>query len=182
MKFFSTESEEVAKLKEIVNNYQRAFATQQKTLKSKKAKRAFIMQFLNHEFSCHRAIEQSLKQKRVHFRNFIKFLNILEISRTANLNDNANINTIWLEENDMKKKLEQLKCKIKSLKQKLYNIKDDLQHKRVLFEKLSRNFKITSKSTFMSSASENNNEENESMMLLSEFSEQRKRMRNWKIE
>ena len=94
MRFLNARSEEIVKLKKIVNNYQKAFATQQKTLKLKKRKRDLIIQFLNYEFNCYKAIEKSLKQKRAYVQNFIEFLNTFEISKKANLNDNASINTI----------------------------------------------------------------------------------------
>jgi len=126
MRLFNTQSEEVAKLKEIVNNYQRAFATQQETLESKKRKCALVIQFLNHKFSYHKVIERSLKQERAHIWDFIGFLDTLEVSRRANLNENASIDTIWLEENGIKGALEQLETKTKSLEQKLYNTRDDL--------------------------------------------------------
>ena len=94
MRLFNTQSEEVAKLKEIVSNYQRAFATQQEALESKKRERALVIQFLNHESSCHKAIERSLEQERAYIRDFIGFLDTLEVPRRANLNDNASIGTI----------------------------------------------------------------------------------------
>lgn len=61
----------------------------------------------------------------------------------------------------MKKALENLKTKTKSLKQELYNIKNNLQHKRFLLKKLSRNFEIAFENKFMSSIFKNNEEENE---------------------
>ncbi|KAL8832502.1 MAG: hypothetical protein Q9191_000229 [Dirinaria sp. TL-2023a] len=176
MRFFNAQSEEVAKLKEIVSNYQKAFATQQEALELEKRERALVTQSLNHEFSCHKATERSLEQERAHVRDFIGFLNTLEIPRRADLNDNASIGTIWLEGNDMKAALENLEAKTKSLEQKLYNIRDDLQHKRLLLKELSRNFEIALESTFMTSISESSEEENEQMMLLSELGEQRKRV------
>ena len=93
---------------------------------------------MNYEFNCHKAIEKLLKQKRVHIQDFIEFLNTFEILKKANFNDNANINTIWLEKNDIKKIFEILKTKTKSLKQKLYNIKHDFQRKQFLLKKLLR--------------------------------------------
>lgn len=94
MRFFNIQIEEVAKLKETVSNYQRAFASQQETLKSKKRERALVMQSLSHESSCHKATERSLKQKRTYVRNFIEFLNTLEVPRRANSNDNTSIDTV----------------------------------------------------------------------------------------
>ncbi len=182
MRFFNIQSEEIAKLKETVSNYQRAFASQQKALKSKKRERALVTQSLSHESSCHKAIERSLKQKRTYVRDFIEFLNTLEIPRRANSNDNTSIDTVWLERNCMKETLEQLKIKTKSLEQKLQNIRDDLQHKRLLLKELSRNFEIASESTFMSPDSESSEKENEKMMLLPKSSEQRRRVLSWKID
>ncbi len=78
----------------------------------------------------------------------------------------------------MKGALEQLETKTKSLEQKLYNTKDDLQHKRLLLEELSRNFEIAPESTSMSPTSKSSGEENEQMVLLSEPREQRKRVRS----
>ena len=154
MRFFNTQSEEVAKLKETVSNYQRAFATQQEALESEKRERALVIQSLNHESSCHKATERSLEQERAHFRDFIGFLDTLEVPRRADLNDNASIGTLWLERNGTKEILEQLEAKTKSLEQELHNTRDDLQHKRLLLEELSRNFEVAPKSTSMSPASE----------------------------
>jgi len=175
MRLFNTQSEEVAKLKETVNNYQRAFATQQEALESE---RALVLQSLNHESSCHRATERSLEQEHAHIRDFIGFLDTLEVPRRADLNDIASIGTIWLEGNDMKGKLEQSEHKAKNLEQELRSTRDDLQHKRLLLEELSRNFEVAPESTSMSPTSESSREENEQMVLLSEPREQRKRMRS----
>ncbi len=78
----------------------------------------------------------------------------------------------------MKGALEQLEAKTKSLEQELYNTRDDLQHKRLLLEELSRNFEVAPESTSMSPTSESSGEENEQMVLLSEAREQRKRVRS----
>ncbi len=75
----------------------------------------------------------------------------------------------------MKGALEQLEVKIKSLEQELYNTRDDLQHKRILLEELSRNFEVALESTSMSPSSESSGEENGQMVLLSKPSEQRRR-------
>ena len=159
MRFFNTQNEEVAKLKETVSNYQRAFATQQEALESEKRERALVIQSLNHESSCHKATEGSLEQERAHFRDFIGFLDTLEIPRRADLNDNASIGTIWLEGNDMKGKLEHSERKAKGLEQELRSTRDDLQHKRLLLEELSRNFEVAPESTSMSPTSESSGEE-----------------------
>jgi len=178
MRSFNTQSEEVAKLKETVSNYQRAFASQQEVLESEKRERALVTQSLSHESSCHKATERSLEQERTHFRDFIGFLDTLEVPRRADPNDNASIGTVWLERNGMKGTLEQLEAKTKSLEQELRNTRDDLQHKRLLLEELSRNFEVAPESTSMSPASESSGEENEQMVLLSEPSEQRRRVRS----
>ena len=161
IKSFNIRSEEVTKLKETVNNHQRAFATQQEALESEKRERALILQSLNYETSCHRATERSLEQERAHFQDFIRFLDTLEIPRRVDLNNNASIGTIWLEGNGMKGKLEQLEGKVKYLEQELHNTRDDLQHKRLLLEELSRNFEVAPESTSMSPASEGVGEEDE---------------------
>lgn len=75
----------------------------------------------------------------------------------------------------MKGALEQLEVKIKSLEQELYNTRDDLQHKRILLEELSRNFEVALESTSMSPSSKSSGEENGQMVLLSKPSEQRRR-------
>ena len=126
MRLFNTQSEEVAKSKETVSNYQRAFATQQEALESEKRERALVIQSLNHESSCHKATERSLEQERAHIQDFIGFLDTLEVLRRADLNDNASISIIWLEGNGMKGALKQLEAKTKSLEQELYNTRDDL--------------------------------------------------------
>ncbi len=161
-----------------MSNYQRAFATQQEALESEKRERALVTQSLNHESSCHKATERSLEQERAYIRDFIGFLDTLEVPRRADLNDNASIGPIWLEGNGMKGALEQLEAKTKSLEQELYNTRDDLQYKRLLLEELSRNFEVAPESTSMSPTSESSGEENEQMMLLSEPREQRKRVRS----
>jgi len=61
---------------------------------------------LNYKFNYYKITEKSLKQKRIYFRDFIKFLNILKILKKADLNDNVNINIIWLEGNNIKKVFE----------------------------------------------------------------------------
>ncbi len=78
----------------------------------------------------------------------------------------------------MKGALEQLEAKTKSLEQELYNTRDDLQHKRLLLEELSRNFEVAPESTSMSPTSESSREENKQMVLLSEARKQRKRVRS----
>ena len=178
MRLFNTASKEVAKLKETVSNYQRAFATQQEALESEKRERALVTQSLNNKSSCHKATERLLEQERAHIRDFIGFLDTLEVPRRTDLNDNASIGTIWLEENGMKGALKQLEAKTKSLEQELYNTRDDLQHKRLLLEQLSRNFEVAPESTSMSPTTESSGEENEQMMLLSEPRDQRKRVRS----
>ena len=161
-----------------MSNYQKAFATQQEALELEKGERALVTQSLNHESSCHKATERSLEQERAHVRDFIGFLDTLEIPRRADLNDNASIGTIWLEGNSIKSALENLEAKTKSLEQELYNTRDDLQHKRLLLEELSRNFEVTPESTSMTPISESSGEENKQMVLLSEPGEQRKRVRS----
>ena len=178
MRFFNTQNEEVAKLKETVSNYQRAFVTQQEALESEKRERALVIQSLNHESSCHKATERSLEQERGHFRDFISFLDTLEIPRRADIKDNASIGTIWFEGNDVKEKLEQSERKAKSLEQELRSTRDHLQHKRALLEELSHNLEVAPESISMSPASESSSEENEQMVLLSEPSEHRKRVRS----
>ena len=161
MRSFNTQSEEVAKLKETVGNYQRAFASQQEALESEKRERALVTQSLSHESRCHKVTERSLEQERIHFQDFIGFLDTLEVPRRADSNDNASIGTLWLERNGMKRTLEQLDAKTKSLEQELRSTRDDLQHKRLLLEDLSRNFEVAPESTSMSPASESSGEENE---------------------
>jgi len=178
MRLFNTQSEEVAKLKETVSNYQRAFVTQQEALESEKRERALIIQSLNHESSCHKVTERSLEQECAQIRDFIRFLDTLKVPRRADLNENVSIGTIWLEGNGIKRALEQLEAKTKSLEQELYNTRDDLQHKRLLLEELSRNFEVAPESTSMSPTSESSGEENEQMVLLSEPRKQRKRVRS----
>ena len=178
MRLFNTQSKEVAKSKKTVSNYQRAFATLKEALESEKRERALVIQSLNHESSCHKAIKRSLEQERAHIRDFIGFLNTLEVPRRADLNDNASIGTIWLKGNGMKRALKQLEGKTKSLEQELYNTRDDLQHKRLLLAQLSRNFEISPKSTFMSPTTKSSGEENKQMVMLSEPRDQRKRVRN----
>ena len=178
MRFFNAQSEEAAKLKETVSNYQKAFATQQEALELEKRERALVTQSLNHESSCHKATERSLEQERAHVRDFIGFLDTLEIPRRADVNDNASIGTIWLERNGMKGALEKLEAKTKSLEQELYNTRDDLQHKRLVLEELSRNFEVAPESTSITPISESSGEDNEQMVLLSETREQRKRARS----
>jgi len=140
-----------------------------------KRERALVTQSLNYESSCHKATERSLEQERAHFRDFIGFLDTLEVPRRADLNDNASIGTVWVEGNGMKGALEQLEVKTKSLEQELYNTRDDLQHKRILLEELSRNFEVALESTSMSPSSKSSREENGQMVLLSKPSEQRRR-------
>ena len=178
MRLFNTTRKEVAKLKETVSNYQRAFATKQEALESEKKERALVTQSLNNESSCHKATKRSLEQERAHIRDFIGFLDTLEVPRRTDLNDNASIGTIWLEENGMKGTLKQLEAKTKSLEQELYNTRDDLQHKRLLLKQLSRNFEVGPESTSMSPTTESSGEENEQMVLLSEPHDQRKRVRS----
>ena len=161
MRFFNTQSKEVAKLKETVSNYQRALASQQEALESEKRERALVTQSLNHEASCHKTTERSLEQERAHFRDFIGFLDTLEVPRRADLNDNASIGTIWLEGNGMKGALEQLEAKTKSLEQELHNTRDDLQHKRLLLEELSRSFEVAPESMSTSPSSEGSEDEYE---------------------
>lgn len=176
IRFFNAQSEEAAKLKETVSNYQKAFTTQQEALELEKRERALITQSLNHESSCHKATERSLEQERAHIRDFIGFLDTLEIPRRADLNDNASISTIWLEGNTIKGALEKLEAKTKSLEQELYNTRDDLQHKRLLLEELSRNFEVAPESTSITPISESSKEENKQMVLQSKPRKQRKRV------
>ena len=161
MRFFNAQNEEVAKLKESVSNYQRAFATQQEALELEKRERALVIQRLNHESSCHKSTERSLEQERAHIWDFIGFLDSLEVPRRADLNDNVSIGTIWLEGNCMKRKLDHLEAKTESLEQELSNTRVDLQHKRILLEELSRNFEVSPESTSMTPTSDGSGEENE---------------------
>ena len=160
MRLFNTQSKEVAKSKETVSNYQRAFTTLQEALESEKKERALVIQSLNHESSCHKATKRSLEQERAHIRDFNGFLDTLEVPRRVDLNDNASIGTIWLEGNGMKRALKQLEAKTKSLEQELYNTRDNLQHKQHLLKQLSRNFEVAPKSTSMSPTTESSEEEN----------------------
>ena len=121
----------------------------------------------------HEVTERALKQERVNIQDVIRFLDFIEISRRANPDENASIDTIWIKKNDMKIRLEQSNTKIKSLEEKLQNIRDSLQHKRLLVQELSNSIKIESRSASVSPAFHNSDEEKETTVLIS-----RKRGRN----
>lgn len=61
----------------------------------------------------------------------------------------------------MKARLEQLDAKTKSLEEELQSAREDIQHKKLLLEDLSQNFKVEPESTPMPPVSESSEEENE---------------------
>ncbi len=177
MRFLNTQGKEVTKWKETASNYQRAFASQEEALQSEKGKRAFVVQSLSYEADSYKATQRSLEQERAYIRDFIGFLDTLEVLRRSDPEDNASIGTLWLERNGIKGTLEQLEAKTKSLEQELRSTRDKLQHKRFLLEELSQNFEVAAQSTSMSPAFESSGEEIKIKVLLSELDGQRKRVR-----
>ena len=81
-------------LKETVDNYKDVFTRQQNAFEATKNERALLSQTLSMKARNHEATQRSLKQERVNIQNVIRFLDFIEISRRANLDENASIDTI----------------------------------------------------------------------------------------
>ncbi|KAL9132047.1 MAG: hypothetical protein Q9217_000175 [Psora testacea] len=174
---FNTQSEEVTRLQETVSNYQRAFATQQESLEYKKREHALAAQSLAQEVKYHKATTRSLEQERAYIRDFITFLDTLDVSKRAEPSDNTSIGTLWLERDSMKTSLDQLNANAKSLEETLKDTRDELEHKRLLLEHLSGNLRVEPGSTSVLFDSKSGEEGNETMMPLREASSPRKRVR-----
>lgn len=171
MRTLNTQLKELPKLKDAITNYQTICAGQQETLENKKRERALAALSLSHEFKHHEDTERVLKQKRAHVRKLLSLLDNIDLSKYVNSDDNAGINTICLEQDCMRARLEQLNTKTTSLQQELQSVKDDLQQKRLLRKDLSGNLKVEPGRASISPVSESDEE------LL----RWRKQMHNWNI-
>ncbi|KAL9122461.1 MAG: hypothetical protein Q9187_000990 [Circinaria calcarea] len=176
----NVEHDEVIKLRDSVSNYQRSLTRQQEALGSKEKEHTLAVQSLSYEFKCHGETERSLEKERGHVRNIISFLNTLDIPRRPDPDNNSGTGTLWLEREHMKARLEQLDAKTKSLEEELQSVREDIQHKKLLLEDLSQNFKVEPESTPMPPVFESSEEENEirTIVLPSGLGKQRKWLRN----
>jgi len=75
---------EFERLREVVNFYQRALTKQQEATKYKKKQHVRTIQSLIHESQCYQVIAQFLEHKRTQIRDFIDFLDSLELPKTKN--------------------------------------------------------------------------------------------------
>jgi len=158
MRTLNTQLKKLSKLKDVIINYQIICADQQETLENEKRECALTALSLSHEFKHHEDTERVLKQKRAHVRKLLSLLDNIDLSKYVNSDNNVGINTICLEQDHMRARLEQLNTKIMSLQQKLQSIKDNLQQKQLLCKDLSDNLKVESERASISSVSESNEE------------------------
>ena len=88
----------LSKLRKTLINYQNICVDQQETLENKKRECALTAQSLHHEFKCYEVTERVLKHKCVYVQNLINFLNTLNLSRCVDSNNNADIDTLYLDD------------------------------------------------------------------------------------
>ena len=119
--------EELERLREAVNFYQRALVRQQGAMKYAKKQHALIIQSLTHEFQCHQVTTQSLKHERTQVRDFIGFLDTLHLPRTTSLTEKS-LDALWLERNDLQTQLEHQTTRSQCVKKELKNVQEELQN------------------------------------------------------
>lgn len=133
------QAEELERLREAVNYYQRALARQQGATEYEKKQHARTAQSLTHESRCHQVTTQSLVHERTQVRDFIGFLDCLQLPKLKNSTE-ASVGELWLERKDIKADLEHQTTRTKFLEQTLEQVQKELEHKHLLLKELSCNF------------------------------------------
>ena len=128
--------EELGRLREAVNFYQKALTKQQIATEHEKRLHALTVQSLTHESQCHQVTAQSLEHERTQVRDFIGFLDSLQLPKTKSTTETS-VGALWLEKNDIKIDLEHQTAKTKYLEQALEQAQEELEHKQLLVKELS---------------------------------------------
>ncbi len=123
--------EELGRLREAVNFYQRALTKQQGATEYEKNQHARTAQSLTHESQCHQVTAQSLEHERTQIRDFIEFLDSLQLSKTKGTTETS-VGALWLEKNGMKVDLERQAARMRYLEQALDQAREELEHKQLL--------------------------------------------------
>ncbi len=139
MRGMMDQAEELERLREAVNYYQRALARQQGATEYKKKQHARTAQSLTHESRCHQVTAQSLEHERTQVRDFIGFLDSLQLPKLKN-STKTSVGELWLERKNMKADLEHQAARTKYLEQALEQVQEELEHKHLLLKELSCNF------------------------------------------
>jgi hypothetical protein len=157
--------EELGRLREAVNFYQRALTKQQGATEYEKKQHARTTQSLTHESQCHQVTAQSLEHERTQVRDFIGFLDSLELPKTKSTTETS-VGALWLEKNDMKVDLERQAARTKYLEQALDQAQEELEHKQLLVKELSCKYEREPEVlTSPTGVDENQNMKAETMLL-----------------
>lgn len=143
MREVKNQTEELERLREVVNFYQRALTRQQGAVEHEKKQHAWTAQSLTHESQRHQEIAQSLEHERNQVKSFIGFLDSLQLSKTKGPTETS-IGELWQERIDMKVDLVYQVEKMKYLEQELEQAQADKHH---LLMELSRRGESKSKVT-----------------------------------
>ncbi len=139
----SHEREEYVKFvkssKQVAVDLQRQLDTQQATFKEERRNYVPAIQSLQHELTRCEATEKSLEHERAIVQTLTDILNKLELSNekdlSIDLSNNIDLDTFFHE-------WKSTKSEVKSLRNELQRTINELQHKQLVLDNLSRKFKI----------------------------------------
>ncbi len=167
--------------KQVAVDLQRQLDIQQATFEVKRRKHALTIQSLQHESIRCEATERCLEHERAIVQTLTDILNKLELSNeedlSIDLSNNINLDTLFHE-------WKSTKSEVKSLRNKLQRTINELQHKQLVLDNLSKKFKIQSQSMSETSFSDSDEKINtETVKLQSVLTTQEKRRRlEWEEE
>ncbi len=167
--------------KQVAVDLQRQLDTQQATFEEERRNYALAIQSLQHESTRCEATERCLEHERAIVQTLIDILNKLELSNeedlSIDLSNNIDLDTLLHE-------WKSTKSEAKSLQNKLQRTINELQHKQLVLDNLSRKFKIQSQSMLETSFSDSNEKINtETVKLQSVLTAQEKKRRlEWEEE
>lgn len=172
MRGMMDQAEELERLKEAVNYYQRALAGQQGATAYERKQHARTAQSLANESRCHRVTAQSLEHERTQVRDFIGFLDSLQLPKMKSSAETS-VGELWLERKNMKVDLEHQAANTKYLEQALRQVQEELEHKHLLLKELSCNLEPEQKgSTSPKGVDEHENMGAQAMLLDSSGNEE----------
>ncbi len=167
--------------KQVAVDLQRQLDIQQATFEVKRRKHALTIQSLQHESIRCEATKRCLEHERAIVQTLTDILNKLELSNeedlSIDLSNNINLDTFFHE-------WKSTKSEVKSLRNKLQRTINELQHKQLVLDNLSKKFKIQSQSMSETSFSDSDEKINtETVKLQSVLTTQEKRRRlEWEEE
>lgn len=167
-----SQTEEIERLREATNFYQRSLARQQGATEYEKNQHALTTQSLARESQCHQMTVQSLEHERAQVRDFIDFLDALHLPISKSPMETS-VGALWLERNDMKAELEDHATKTRYLEQELEQAQEELEHKRLLLKNLSKDFGQDPQATNPSKGKDEDMVEDEEIMSLGSGSDRK---------